>query len=154
MLPMNINDIFFVLSDSDSLEMIRMVDEQLELDKAEFDSPKRYYRRIAKLRKALIIKKKRKSYELTAFGSILHEIVKYVEVTRDLHWKLQVIDSLDDMVPGAERKAIIESLIPDKTVRAILLAKYRDVNQLEKIDYGTESYKQENVGYLQLLGQK
>ena len=114
-------DTFFVMSDCDSLQIIRMIAEQEDLDKAKFGSPKCYYSRLSKLRKTMMIKRKGKAYVLSSFGTILYELVERVRVAGDLHWKLQAIDSLDHKVPNAERRAIIELLVSDEAVRAILL---------------------------------
>lgn len=87
----------------------------------DFESPKRYYTRLSKLKNSLIIKRKGKSYEITAFGSVIYDMIQTVKLAHDLHWKLQVIDAIGDRVPDVERQQIIESLIPDNSIRKTLI---------------------------------
>jgi hypothetical protein len=118
---MPLSDIYSVLSDDDSLKIIQMVVDRRDPKITDFDSPKRYYTRLSKLKNALIIKRKGKSFEMTAFGSIIYDMIQTVKLAHDLHWKLQVIDAIGDRVPEVERQQIIESLIPDKSIRKTLI---------------------------------
>jgi hypothetical protein len=117
----SLSEIFSVLSDADSLRIIQMIVDHRDPKITDFESPKRYYTRLSKLKNALIVRRKGKSYELTAFGSVIYDIVQTVKLARDLHWKLQVIDAIGDRVPDVERQQIIESLIPDKSIRKTLI---------------------------------
>jgi len=118
---MSLSDIFSVLSDDDSLKIIQMVVDHHDPKITDFESPKRYYTRLSKLKNALIIKRKGKTYEITAFGSVVYDMIQKVKLAHDLHWKLQVIDAIGDRVPDVERQQIIESLIPDKSLRQTLI---------------------------------
>jgi hypothetical protein len=118
---MSLSDIFSVLSDDDSLKIIQMIVDHRDPKISDFESPKRYYTRLSKLKNALIIKRKGKSYEITAFGSVIYDMIQTVKLAHDLHWKLQVIDAIGDRVPVVERQQIIESLIPDKSIRKTLI---------------------------------
>ena len=90
---------------------------------------KRYYERLSKIRKAhLIIKKKDRSkgddisnYELTDLGSSLYESLLTLRRAANLRWRLNAIDVLDDRVPIEERIKLIQAIIPDETIRKILL---------------------------------
>jgi pyruvate/2-oxoglutarate/acetoin dehydrogenase E1 component len=114
--------IFSVLSDNDSLKIIDTIaGRQQELKIGDFDTPKRYYSRLSKLKKASIIRKKGGSYALTSFGSILYDTIQTVKQARGLQWKLEVVDAIDESLPQTERKSIIESLIPNKLMRNILI---------------------------------
>jgi hypothetical protein len=117
----SISDIFSVLSDDDSLRIIQMIVDHRDPKISDFESPKRYYTRLSKLKNKLIIKRKGRSYELTAFGSVVYDIIQTVKLAHELHWKLQVIDAIGDSVPDMERQQIIESLIPDKSIRKTLI---------------------------------
>jgi hypothetical protein len=117
----SLSEVFSVLSDDDSLRIIQMVVDHQDPKIADFESPKRYYTRLSKLKNALIVKRKGRSYELTAFGSVIYDILQTVKLAHELHWKLQVIDAIGDRVPDAERQQIIESLIPDKSIRKTLI---------------------------------
>jgi pyruvate/2-oxoglutarate/acetoin dehydrogenase E1 component len=114
--------IFSVLSDNDSLKIIDTIaGRQLDLKIGDFDTPKRYYSRLSKLKKASIIRKKGRSYALTSFGSILYDTIQTVKQARGLQWKLEVVDAIDESLPQTERQSIIESLIPNKLMRNILI---------------------------------
>jgi hypothetical protein len=114
--------IFSVLSDKDSLKIIdTIVSRQQDLQMGDFDTPKRYYSRLSKLKKATIIRKKGKSYALTSFGSILYNTVQTVKQAQGLQWKLEVVDAIDENLPQTERTSIIESLIPNESMRNILI---------------------------------
>ena len=117
----SISDIFSVLSDDDSLRIILMIVDHRDPKISDFESPKRYYTRLSKLKNKLIIKKKGRSYELTAFGTVVYDLIQTVKQAHELHWKLQVIDAIGDSVPDMERQQIIESLIPDKSIRKTLI---------------------------------
>ena len=47
-------------------------------------------------------------------------MIQTVKLAHDLHWKLQVIDAIEDRVPDVERRQIIESLIADRSIRRSL----------------------------------
>jgi hypothetical protein len=115
-----LSEIFSVLSDDDSLRIILMIVDHRDPKITDFESPKRYYTRLSKLKNALVIKRKGRSYELTAFGLVIYDMIQTVKLAHDLHWKLQVIDAIEDRVPDVERRQIIESLIADGSIRRSL----------------------------------
>ena len=116
----SLSEIFSVLSDDDSLRIIQMIVDHRDPKITDFESPKRYYTRLSKLKNALVIKRKGRSHELTAFGLVIYDMIQTVKLAHDLHWKLQVIDAIEDRVPDLERRQIIESLIADKSIRKSL----------------------------------
>ena len=118
---MSLSEIFSVLSDDDSLRIIQMIFDHRDPKITDFESPKRYYTRLSKLKNALLVKRKGRSYELTAFGLVIYDMIQTVKLAHDLHWKLQVIDAIGDRVPDVERQQIIESLILDKSIRKTLI---------------------------------
>ncbi len=118
---MSLSEIFSVLSDDDSLRIIQMIVDHRDPKITDFQSPKRYYTRLSKLKNALVVKRKGRSYELTAFGLVIYDMIQTVKLAHDLHWKLQVIDAIGDRVPDVERQQIIESLIQDKSIRKTLI---------------------------------
>jgi pyruvate/2-oxoglutarate/acetoin dehydrogenase E1 component len=118
----SLSSIFSVLSDNDSLKIIDTIaSRQQDLKIGDFDTPKRYYSRLSKLKKATIIRKKGKSYALTSFGSILYDTIQTVKQAQGLQWKLEVVDAIDENLPQTERQSIIESLIPNELMRNILI---------------------------------
>jgi len=118
----SLSNIFSVLSDNDSLKIIDTIaSRQQDLKIGDFDTPKRYYSRLSKLKKATIIRKKGKSHALTSFGSILYDTIQTVKQAQGLQWKLEVVDVIDENLPQTERQSIIESLIPNELMRNILI---------------------------------
>jgi pyruvate/2-oxoglutarate/acetoin dehydrogenase E1 component len=114
--------IFSVLSDNDSLKIIDTIaGRQLDLKIGDFDTPKRYYSRLSKLKKASIIRKKGRSYALTSFGLILYNTIQTNKQAHGLQWKLEVVDAIDESLPHTERQSIIESLIHNNLMRDILI---------------------------------
>lgn len=118
---MSLSEIFSVLSDDDSLRIIQMIVDHRDPKITDFESPKRYYARLSKLKNALVVKRKGRSYELTAFGLVIYDMIQPVKLAHGLHWKLQVVDAIGDRVPDMERQQIIESLILDKPIRKTLI---------------------------------
>ena len=117
----SLSEIFSVLSDDGSLRIIQMIVDHRDPKITDFESPKRYYTRLSKLKNALVVKRKGRSYELTAFGLVIYDMIQTVKLAHDLHWKLQVIDAIEARVPDVERRQIIESLILDKSIRKTLI---------------------------------
>jgi hypothetical protein len=128
-----LSEIFSVLSDEDTLRIVTAVAEGHELKISDFETPKRYYSRLSKLKSSSILKKLGNSYQLTAFGSIIYGIIHKVMLTHDFYWKLQVVDALSDKIPSEERQSIIESLVPDQSIRDTLTELNVTKRTLEKV---------------------
>jgi hypothetical protein len=119
-----LSNIFSILSDEDSVNMLEMIFEHRQPRIGDFGTRKRYYERMARLKKAhLITKKENIGYELTVLGSSLYESFLTLQRAKNLLWNLKAIDDLDE-VPNEELKKLIETLIPDEAIRKILLEKY------------------------------
>jgi len=118
----SLSDILFALSDEDSLKIFDMIaNRQRDPKISDFESPKRYYTRLSKLKNARVIRKNGKSYTITAFGSIVYKMIQMIKIAHELHWKLEVIDAISENVPDEEHHSIVESMIPDKSVRKTLI---------------------------------
>jgi len=118
----SLSDILFALSDEDSLKIFDMIaNRQRDPKISDFESPKRYYNRMSKLKNARVIRKNGKSYKITAFGSIVYKTIQMIKIAHELHWKLEVIDAISENVPVGEYHSIVESMIPDKSVRNTLI---------------------------------
>jgi hypothetical protein len=125
----SITNIYSILSDEDCVKLLQMISEHRQPKINNLGTRKRYYERLSKIRKAhLIIKKKDRSkgddisnYELTDLGSSLYESLLTLRRAANLRWRLNAIDVLDDRVPIEERIKLIQAIIPDETIRKILL---------------------------------
>jgi hypothetical protein len=118
-------DIFLALSDQDTLKMFQtIVLNQKKIEWRDFDTRKKYYSRLTKLKKNFLVKKEKKNsvYVVTAFGSIIYDAFLHARKTQDLYWQLRIIDTFNETVPEDQRKKMIESLMPhDDEIRKILL---------------------------------
>ena len=72
--------------------------------------------------KAGLIMRKKGKYILSAFGKIIYHALVRMENAVSNYWKLKVIDSLEMSkdLPAVERKKIIDSLIDNQEIKAIL----------------------------------
>jgi hypothetical protein len=116
-------DILSILSDEDCLRLLQKVIAKETLKISDFENPKRYYTRLALLKKSSLIIKRGKAYEITALGCILYEVLQTAETAHSFSWELKVIDTINVGIPVKERHEIIKKLIPDECIQKILLAK-------------------------------
>ena len=133
--PTFLSHIFTILSDNDSSRMLQIISKGRPLKISDFRTPKRYYERIAKLKKAHLITDKKKdrkymaedktktNYELTELGLAVNNSLLTLKRAANVHWGLRAIDVLDERMPYEERNKLIEKLIHDETIRKILLQK-------------------------------
>ena len=105
------------LASGDSSETIRA---ELKLTR------KQYYSRISRLIRAGLVKRQKRKYFLTAFGTVIYDSQKLLGTAIKNYWKLKAIDSLgfvnDSKMPQKERKRIIEDLIVNRQIKDILLS--------------------------------
>ena len=105
------------LASGDSSETIRA---ELKLTR------KQYYSRISRLIRAGLVKRQKRKYFLTAFGTVIYDSQKLLGTAIKNYWKLKAIDSLgvanDSKMPQEERKRIIEDLIVNRQIKDILLS--------------------------------
>ena len=118
-------DVLKTISDTESLELFRIValtkPADILISKTKL-TRKQYYSRTSSLRNAGLIKRKNGKYILTAFGKIIYHALVRMENAVSNYWKFKVIDSLEmskDLTAG-ERKKIIDSLIDNQEIKAIL----------------------------------
>jgi hypothetical protein len=69
-----------------------------------------------------LIKRRQGRLVLTAFGKIVYESQKFLEIATNSQWKLKVIDSIDlsDELPKEERRKLLDNLIENSRIREIL----------------------------------
>lgn len=121
--PKTFTEILSILSDEDCLKLLQRIIAKKTLKISDFESPKRYYTRLAKFKEASLITRTGKAYETTTLGCILYEVLQTAEIAHSFSGKLKVIDAINEGVPVRERHEIIKMLIPDKYIQKILLAK-------------------------------
>ena len=86
-------------------------------------SRKEYYSRMSRLMKTGIVKRKNGKHFLTAFGKVVYEAQKIFTKAVENNWKLKAIDSINsfDDISAIDRKNLVDSLIHDTHIKAILL---------------------------------
>jgi hypothetical protein len=89
-------------------------------------TPKQYYSRISRLRKAHLIRKEHGKYYLTAFGIVVYDARMVVENAINNYYKLAAVDSLvfsdsNNMLSLEDRTNIIDSLIEDQQIKQFLI---------------------------------
>ena len=119
-------DVLKTISDSGSLELFRIValtkpDTDMLISKTRL-TRKQYYSKMSRLMKAGLIMRKKGKYILSAFGKIIYHTLVTMENAVSNYSKFKVIDSLEMSkdVPAEERKKLIDSLIDNQEIKAIL----------------------------------
>ncbi|MGA9318048.1 MAG: hypothetical protein WBV84_08330 [Nitrososphaeraceae archaeon] len=120
------SEIFSLLRDEDCVKMLQMIIEHRHPTVSDFGTRKRYYDRLAKLKRARLIAKKnalRAGYEVTPLGAVMYEGLLTLRRAESLRWNFQALDTLDETVPSEERDKIMETLVPDEALRKLLRSK-------------------------------
>ncbi|HZA48510.1 MAG TPA: hypothetical protein VE521_06245 [Nitrososphaera sp.] len=83
---------------------------------------KQYYSRLSRMTSAGLVKRKNGKYILTTFGRIVYDSKVTIENALNNYWKLKAIDSLEtsNEVPKEEQQKLIETLLENEKIRAIL----------------------------------
>ncbi len=116
-----LSDVFSAFADEDALKLFETIAQHQNTSMSDFDTKKKYYSRLTKLKVNSLVKKKKDRYVLTAFGSSMYQALLHMKKTQYLYWQLQVIDALNGKLQGDQLKEMIESLIPEGEIRKILL---------------------------------
>ena len=116
-----LSDVFSAFADEDALKLFETIAQHQNTNMRDFDTKKKYYSRLTKLKVNSLVKKKKDRYVLTAFGSSMYQALLHMKKTQYLYWQLQVIDALNGKLQGDQLKEMIESLIPEGEIRKILL---------------------------------
>jgi hypothetical protein len=143
-------DVLKTISDSRSLELFRTIaltkpDSDMLISKTRL-TRKRYYSRISRLMKAGLVKRKNGKYILTAFGKIIYHIaLMTMENAVSNYWKFKAIDSLDMSkdLPAGQRKKIIDGLIDNQEIKAILDSYDKSDSQPYAADVGQQQQHQQ-----------
>jgi hypothetical protein len=120
--------LFSLLRDEDCVKMLQMIIEHRHPTVGDFGTRKRYYDRLAKLKRARLIAKKnalRAGYRVTPLGAIMYEGLLTLRRAESLRWNFQALDALDETVPSEERDKIMETLVPDEALRKLLRSKVK-----------------------------
>jgi predicted transcriptional regulator len=122
----SIANIFESLSDEQSVKLFTIIAAQgpssSDLRTKVPLTRKQYYSRISRMVKVGLIKRRQGKFVLTAFGKIVYESQKFLEVASNSQWKLKVIDSIDlsDELPKEERRKLLDNLIENGRIKEIL----------------------------------
>lgn len=119
-------NIFESLSDEESVKLFTIIaahsPNSNDLRTKVALTRKQYYSRISRMIRVGVIKRKQGKLVLTAFGKIVYESQKFLEVASSSQWKLKVIDSIDlsDELPKEERRKLLDNLIENRRIKEIL----------------------------------
>ena len=75
-----------------------------------------------------IVRRTNGKYSLTSFGKVIFSMLLKIETAIKFHWKLKAIDSImlasarENELPLEERQRIIDSLIDNQEIKAILVS--------------------------------
>jgi predicted transcriptional regulator len=122
----SIANLFESLSDEQSVKLFTIIAAQgpnsTDLRGKVSLTRKQYYSRISRMVGVGLIKRRQGRLVLTAFGKIVYESQKFLEIATNSQWKLKVIDSIDlsDELPKEERRKLLENLIENTRIREIL----------------------------------
>ena len=148
-------DVLKTISDSGSLELFRIValtkpDTDILISKTKL-TRKQCYSRISRLMKAGLIRRKNGKYILTAFGKIIYHALVRMENAVSNYWKFKAIDSLEMSkdLPAGEHKKLIDSLIDNQEIKAILDS-YDKSDSQPYADAGQQQQRQQQKELYQL----
>jgi predicted transcriptional regulator len=122
----SIANIFESLSDEQSVKLFTIIAAQgpnsTDLRGKVSLTRKQYYSRISRMVGVGLIRRRQGRLVLTAFGKIVYESQKFLEIATNSQWKLKVIDSIDlsDELPKEERSKLLDNLIENSRIREIL----------------------------------
>jgi predicted transcriptional regulator len=122
----SIANIFESLSDEQSVNLFSIIAAQSphsnDLRAKVSLTRKQYYSRISRMIKVGLIKRRQGRLVLTAYGKIVYESQKFLELANNSQWKLKVIDSIDlsDGLPKEERRKLLDNLIENRRIKEIL----------------------------------
>jgi hypothetical protein len=122
----SIANVFESLSDEQSVKLFAIIAAQgpnsSNLRTKVALTRKQYYSRISRMVRVGLIKRRQGKLVLTAFGKIVYESQKFLEVATNSQWKLKVIDSIDlsDDLPKEERRKLLDNLIENGRIKEIL----------------------------------
>ena len=122
----SIANVFESLSDEHSVKLFTIIAAQspdtTDLRGKVSLTRKQYYSRVSRMIGVGLIKRIQGKLVLTAFGKIVYESQKFLEVATNSQWKLKVIDSIDlsDELPKEERRKLLDDLIENRRIREIL----------------------------------
>jgi CheY-like chemotaxis protein len=96
-------------------------------------SRKQYYSRISAIVDAGLVTRKNKKYCLTSLGKIVYVLQTTTQNALNNYWKLRAIDSFDG-VSEREQEQVIENLIDDENLRALLAKKCSDIANINVVE--------------------
>jgi predicted transcriptional regulator len=95
---------------------------------------KQYYSHMEKLMRIGLVKRIGGKYSLTSFGKVIFSKVVKIETAIEYYWKLKAIDSItmsaNTELPARERQKIIDTLIDNHEIKAVLISNNKLVSPI------------------------
>jgi predicted transcriptional regulator len=124
------------IADDKSLELFGAVAQEI-IDSRNLKSKikltrKQYYSRLSRMTRMGLVKRKNGKYVLTSFGKIVYESKLTLENALNNYWKLKAIDSIEtsNELPLEERQKLIETLLDNKGLKAVIVREGASVESL------------------------
>ena len=124
------------IADDKSLELFETVAQEI-IDSRNLKSKikltrKQYYSRLSRMTRMGLVKRKNGKYVLTSFGKIVYESKLTLENALNNYWKLKAIDSIEtsNELPLEERQKLIETLLDNKGLKAVIVREGASVESL------------------------
>lgn len=87
-------------------------------------SKKQFYTKIVNLQKSGLVKRTNRTYYLTEFGKLVLHSMRLIEDATKVYWKLKAIDALEPSTKVEDSRKLIDTLIGNERINAILKSKY------------------------------
>ena len=124
------------IADDKSLELFGTVAQEI-IDSRNLKSKikltrKQYYSRLSRMTRMGLVRRKNGKYVLTSFGKIVYESKLTLENALNNYWKLKAIDSIEtsNELPLEERQKLIETLLDNKGLKAVIVREGSSVESL------------------------
>ncbi len=118
-----------------------MINTQLLISKVKL-TRKQYYSRISTLISSGLVKRSNGKYLLTSLGKVAYNVNALIDQAIHDHWKLKAIDAIETKsssgILDEEREKIVDMLIDNYELKAILSAKRSRYNEAEKQIYSAD----------------
>jgi predicted transcriptional regulator len=124
----SIEDVLKAISDTNSLDIFRMIAkgsvEGEVLKETKGLSKKQYYFRMKQLLNAGVVQRNKGRFSLTSLGSVVNHAQTVIEAGVNNYWKLKAIDSIQSSgeIGEHERTKLIRTIIDNNAIESILVA--------------------------------
>jgi hypothetical protein len=112
---------------------------------------KQYYSSIENLVHSGLVRRIRGKYSLTLLGKIIFSSILKIETAIECYWKLKAIDSIMNVmsanieVPAEEYQRIVDNIIDNNEIKAVLLSNNNNNNNSASTTIATPTAQQQQI---------